>query len=101
MVYNGYSERGREPQEREVTVMRMSVNIFDPNRQQYIFHLPVEINSYMDNQDVWYLAQCIKADMPHNISSMFGDINILIDLITFAVMDGKSCIGWMTLDKEV
>lgn len=81
--------------------MRMSVNIFDPNRQQDIFHLPVEVNSYMDNQDIWYLAQCIKAEMPHNIRTLFGDIDILIDLIDFAVKDGKSRIGWITIDEEV
>lgn len=82
--------------------MRMSVNIFDPNRQQYIFHFPVEINTYMDNQDIWYLAQLVKAEMPANINALFGDIDILVDLIDFAVQSGQPTrIGWMTLDEEI
>lgn len=82
--------------------MRMSVNIFDPNRQQDIFHLPVEVNTYMDNQDIWYLARLIKAEMPSDINALFGNIDILVDLIDFAVQSGQSArIGWMTLDKEI
>ena len=81
--------------------MRMSVNVFDPNRQQYIFHLPVELNTYMDNQDIWYLVQCIRAAMSHDMRETWGTFDILFDLIDFALHDGQSCIGWITLDKEI
>jgi hypothetical protein len=40
--------------------------------------------------------------MPQDIRISFGDIDILVDLIELTVQNGQpSCIGWMTLDKEV
>ena len=76
--------------------------IFKPEIQETIFHFICMVPSYMDEQDMWYLAQTVLYNMTEDIRAEYGNIDVLMDLIAAYVQDGKKArIGCMTVETDI
>lgn len=82
--------------------MKVVISIFDPNVQRDIYYHAFEMPNNLTENDlavIWYWVQYIRDHMDTATRITWGQFEYLEILIKEFIKNGKSRLGWMTLDK--
>lgn len=79
--------------------MKVVISIFDPNVQKDIYYHAFDANFTDDPAVIWYWVQYIRDHMDTATRITWGQFEYLEVLIKEFIKNGKSRLGWMTLDE--